>query len=97
MRNAEAVAALLPGVQWSMTNDDITTLKVPAGITPPTAAQVSAYIAAYSYRDLRQPLYPPLANLADALVHQAMGDGGVALQAYFTACEAVKTQYPKPS
>ena len=50
-----------------------------------------------SYITIRANKYPPLAVLADALVHQQMGDGGVALQAYLSACIAVKAAYPKPS
>ena len=92
----EAVFALLPGVELSMHNGDLSTLQVPNGITKPTLDQVNAYIAANSYKELRAAAYPSVADLNDALVHQAMGDNGVALQAYFAACEAVKTKYPKP-
>lgn len=38
--------------------------------------------------------YPPLQDLADALVHQSEGDSSH-LAAYFAACTAVKTAYPK--
>lgn len=96
MTTFQAVAALLPGISCSMRGQDLSTLKVPPGVTPPTQGQVDAYIAAHVYREKRAKEYPPLADLADALVHQAMGDNSVALNAYYTACEAVKTKYPKP-
>lgn len=38
--------------------------------------------------------YPRIEDLADALVHNANGDPSY-LAAYFAACNAVKTQYPK--
>lgn len=97
MRTCEAVAILLPGVAWSMKGNDLTTLKLPQGVVAPTQGQVDATIAAKSYQDKRKAEYPPLTNLADALVHQDMGDGGAALKAYCVACEAVKAKYPKPS
>lgn len=39
--------------------------------------------------------YPQLTDLADALVHQQMGDGGAALQIYLQKCIDVKNTYPK--
>lgn len=52
-------------------------------------------IAATAWYYQRQIAYPPLADLADALVHQQMGDDGVALTTYLNKCIAVKTQFPK--
>ncbi len=48
----------------------------------------------YAKRRARE--YPPLTDLADALVHQANGDD-TKLEAYLAACRAVKERYPKPS
>jgi len=59
-------------------------------------ATVQAYIDAHAYIAKRQPEYPPLADLADALYHQSKGDE-TKLTAYLAKCEAVKTKYPKPS
>ena len=39
--------------------------------------------------------YPPLVNLADAMYWASKGDDSH-LTAYYAACEAVKTKYPKP-
>ncbi|AOO81660.1 hypothetical protein [Bosea vaviloviae] len=47
------------------------------------------------YRARRAADYPPLTELADALVHQQAGDGSK-LCAYLDACRAVKARYPKP-
>ncbi len=46
------------------------------------------------YRRQRQPEYPPLQDLADALYWQSKGDN-TKMEAYLAACEAVKQKYPK--
>lgn len=46
------------------------------------------------YKRQRQPEYPPLQDLADALYWQNKGDSSK-MQAYLAACEAVKQKYPK--
>jgi hypothetical protein len=51
-------------------------------------------LPAKPYLEERRAAYPPLTDLADALVHQHMGDEAPLL-AYFEKCEAVKTQFPK--
>ena len=57
---------------------------------------VQAYIDAHAYIAKRQPEYPPLTDLADALYHQSKGDE-TKLTAYLAKCETVKTKYPKPT
>lgn len=47
------------------------------------------------YQRKRQPEYPDMADLADALYWSSKGDN-TKLDAYYAACEAVKTKYPKP-
>ena len=42
----------------------------------------------------RHAAYPPIQDLADALVHQAMGNTGK-MDAYLAACVAVKERFPK--
>lgn len=49
-----------------------------------------------AYRAKRAAEYPPLVDLADAIVKQPE-DGGAALAAYRAACKAVQAKYPKPS
>lgn len=43
---------------------------------------------------LRQPQYPPLADLADALFWQSQGDN-TKMEAYIAAVAAVKQRFPK--
>lgn len=49
-----------------------------------------------NYGSRRAADYPPIEDLADALVHQANGDD-TKLTAYLEACKAVKARFPKPS
>lgn len=44
----------------------------------------------------RRAAYPPLADFADAFVHEANGDPAP-MRAYVAACVAVKTRFPKSS
>ena len=48
------------------------------------------------YKDTRQPLYPSLGDFADAMYWNSKGDSSK-LEAYYAACEKVKTDNPKPS
>ena len=52
--------------------------------------------AKVKYKDDRQPLYPPLADFADAMYWNSKGDSSK-LTAYYAACEKVKADNPKPS
>ena len=47
------------------------------------------------YQTDRQPLYPPLGDFADAMYWNSKGDS-TKLEAYYAACEKVKTDNPKP-
>ena len=47
------------------------------------------------YQRNRQPEYPSLADLADALYWSNQGDN-TKLDEYYTKVSAVKTKYPKP-
>ena len=47
------------------------------------------------YQRDRQPEYPSLADLADALYWSNQGDN-TKLDEYYQACAAVKAKYPKP-
>lgn len=61
------------------------------------AAEIIRLQAEYDskqYQRQRQPEYPPLADLADALYWQAQGDESK-MTAYLAAVEAVKQKYPK--
>jgi hypothetical protein len=62
------------------------------------AARVTldAEAAAIAYQSVRQPLYPSLGEFADAMYWNSKGDS-TKLEAYYAACEKVKTDNPKPS
>ena len=62
------------------------------------AARVTldAEAAAIAYQSTRQPLYPSLGDFADAMYWNSKGDS-TKLEAYYAACEKVKTDNPKPS
>ena len=59
------------------------------------AAELAAEAAATQYQRDRQPEYPSLADLADALYWSNQGDD-TKLDEYYQACAAVKAKYPKP-
>ena len=59
------------------------------------AAEIQAELDATQYQRDRQPEYPSLADLADALYWSNQGDN-TKLDEYYQACAAVKTKYPKP-
>jgi len=52
--------------------------------------------AKVKYKDERKPLYPLLEDFADAMYWNSKGDS-TKLEAYYAACEKVKTDNPKPS
>ena len=57
---------------------------------------LDAEAATIAYQSTRQPLYPSLGDFADAMYWNSKGDSSK-LTAYYTACEKVKTDNPKPS
>ena len=59
------------------------------------AAEIQAELDATQYQRDRQPEYPSLADLADALYWSNQGDN-TKLDKYYAACAAVKAKYPKP-
>ena len=59
-------------------------------------ATIDSDYAKVKYKDDRQPLYPSLGDFADAMYWNSKGDS-TKLEAYYAACEKVKTDNPKPS
>ena len=59
------------------------------------AAELAAEAAATQYQRDRQPEYPSLADLADALYWSNQGDN-TKLDEYYAKVSAVKAKYPKP-
>jgi hypothetical protein len=58
------------------------------------SARLIAEWESLEYQRQRQPEYPPLADLADALYWQSQGDESK-MTAYLAAVDAVKEKYPK--
>ena len=58
-------------------------------------AAVEKALNATQYQRDRQPEYPSLTDLADALYWSKQGDN-TKLDEYYAACAAVKAKYPKP-
>ena len=59
-------------------------------------ATIDSDYAKVKYKDDREPLYPSLGDFADAMYWNSKGDS-TKLEAYYAACEKVKTDNPKPS
>ena len=59
-------------------------------------ATIDSDYAKVKYKDDRKPLYPPLEDFADAMYWNSKGDS-TKLEAYYAACEKIKTDNPKPS
>ena len=59
-------------------------------------ATINSDYAKVKYKDDRKPLYPLLEDFADAMYWNSKGDS-TKLEAYYAACEKVKTDNPKPS
>ena len=57
---------------------------------------IDSEYAKVKYKDDRQPLYPSLGDFADAMYWNSKGDS-TKLEAYYAACEKVKTDNPKPN
>ena len=58
--------------------------------------RLTADKTANGYKIVRQQLYPSLGDFADAMYWNSKGDS-TKLEAYYAACEKVKTDNPKPS
>tara|TARA_R100000995_G_scaffold63692_1_gene32972 strand:+ start:297 stop:602 length:306 start_codon:yes stop_codon:yes gene_type:complete len=59
-------------------------------------AALDSEASAIAYQSVREPLYPSLGDFADAMYWNSKGDSSK-LEAYYVACEKVKTDNPKPS
>jgi hypothetical protein len=99
---AKAVQQLRPGKGFGHTDDKYETLVFPdETVIKPTEAEIMALATqfqaeydALEYQRQRQPEYPPLGDLADAIYWQSEGDS-TKMQAYLTKVAAVKASYPK--
>ena len=67
-----------------------------ASLVTKARAELDEEYAKTAYQSVRQPLYPSLGDFADAMYWNSKGDS-TKLEAYYAACEKVKTDNPKPS
>ena len=99
----QAIGSLLPGAEFSIRDNDYTTIDWWDEVyQQPTEEEVEAEIArlqfeyeSAEYQRLREPEYPDLKELADALYWSSKGDN-TKMDAYVAKCDAVKSKYPKP-
>lgn len=97
----DSLHSLRPGAEWVVRGDTYEGIEWMDGSEMPTEEEVLAEMErlqadydAKEYQRLRQPEYPPLTDLADALYWQSQGDE-TKMTAYLQAVEAVKNKYPK--
>lgn len=103
---ARALSRIAPA-GWSLSGDALDGLVWPDHLGPrPTEADVAAALVemdALGYRERRAAAYPPMGELADALVKIHSGDPALAaegeaqLGAYVAACLRTKSAHPKPA
>lgn len=99
----QAITSLQPNAKWYCHGNDYNELHwITEDIPKPTLQEIEAEILrleeewnSTEYQRLRAPEYPSLGDFADAMYWNSKGDSSH-LEAYFDACEAVKTKYPKP-
>lgn len=98
-----ALFSLRPGASWVLNGDEYEGIIWKDEIqTKPTKEEIEAEIqllqAEYDskeYQRLREPEYPDLKELADALYWNSKGDE-TKMNEYIAKCEEVKNKYPKP-
>ena len=91
----EALVYLRPRVNFRNVDDILANVVwLTPGVVPPTQEEVDAAMAVIEYREKRAAAYPPLADLADSIVHRESGDPQPYAD-YVAACLAVKAMYPK--
>ena len=102
---SDALQSLCSGAIWRITGDEvyenIVWHEANAASLPDKASllaevnRLQAIEDATQYQRDRQPEYPALADLADALYWSNQGDN-TKLDEYYEKVSAVKTKYPKP-
>lgn len=100
---SDAISSLRPNSSWTLIGNEYENLKWLDTTQPkPTKEEIEAEIdrlnAEYSatqYQRDRAPLYPSLADFADAYYWAQKGDNSK-MEEYVAKCDSVKSQYPKP-
>ena len=101
MYNHEAIYKVYAGTVVSIDDSlgafdaDGNQIELDQALVDAAAAEIQAELDATQYQRDRQPEYPSLATLADALYWSNQGDN-TKLDEYYAACAAVKAKYPKP-
>lgn len=96
----DALSSLAPGSVWTLRGESVDGLEwLSVDVDQPTLDQINIEIArlqseydALEYQRLRAPEYPDFKEYLDGVVK---GDQAQ-IDAYITACQAVKAKYPKP-
>ena len=99
---AEALLSLVPNSQFAVTGNVYEGIEWHDERELPSKNAVEVELArlqadydSKQYQRQRQPEYPSLAELADAIYWASTGDT-TRIDAYYAACAAVKAKYPKP-
>ena len=97
--NFTAIRRAYPNVITVRDNDafdaDDNQIKLDQTLVDAAAAEIQAELDATQYQRDRQPEYPALADLADALYWSNQGDN-TKLDEYYAKVGAVKAKHPKP-
>ena len=94
---SEALSVLAPGAEWSLADEDLSTLIWYKGERPTDeeilakAEELQLQHELTEYRRLRAPEYPSIGDQLDALFH-----AGVFPPEMEAQIQAVKDKYPKP-
>jgi hypothetical protein len=92
MRSHPTITTMLGDEAWDSAGNPVV---IDQSLVDAAAAEIQAELDATQYQRNRQPEYPSLATLADALYWSNQGDN-TKLDEYYAACAAVKAKYPKP-
>lgn len=102
---ADALRIIEPNAQWRVVGEpmDFNNIQWESeDIAQPSNAAITTKLAemqaeydAVEYQRQRQPEYPSLAELADAVYWQSKGNESK-MTAYLSKVQAVKDKYPKP-
>jgi hypothetical protein len=99
MNTSNALEVLLAGHEWSMKNNDLSTLIVHDGALPPTQVQVDAWIKANSYIQQRAKEYPSIGDQLDC-VWKCLATSGIPMPQdasdMLKKIQDIKAKYPAP-
>jgi len=96
IRRAYSEAKVIDNARGVFKEDGVTKIDIVQSEVDAARVTLDAEAAAVKYKTDRQPLYPSLGDFADAMYWNSKGDS-TKLEAYYAACEKVKTDNPKPS